>query len=356
MGIAEWREGDNGPQIVRLDREGDVAGRCRHGRGRVGFRSSHDPQCLVGHRVADPLAFLPRADVFPNTADRIGGGFEIAVVGRHHAPLGAIEEHGHAAAARFDPRAHRPDQVGGKDAPLVAEHLGVDRVVDERGDRRAVAADGLDDPHPPVVEIGGVIVERDPSLGLRRGDPQRRRTEAVEGLVDSRGRPPHDLLHPGEIPRVPPLPIGEGVAIGGAVGVGGADEEMVRGETGDERPHLVAEDGWESEDVDADDGHRRIRVSHDEDPCGEFTALFGDGMGGPHSPRHRQERLGGDHSHRGCRPEPGLACLRATRQEAGGDSAGHDEDREQRTETHRFILVGGQRLPGHFAVAGSSPS
>ena len=104
---------------------------------------------------------------------------------------------------------------------------------------------------------------------------------------------------------MPPLPIGEGVAIGGAVSVGGGDEEMVRWEPGDERPYLVAENGGKSEDIDTDDSHRRVTVGHDEDPGGEIAALLADRMGGPHSPRDRQERLGGDHAHRGPGPEVG---------------------------------------------------
>ena len=228
----------------------------------------------------------------------------------------------------------------------------MDRVIDERGDRLAVAADGLDDPHSPVVEIRGVKVERDLPLGFRRSDAERRRPEGIEGFVDRLGRLPDDIIHPGEIPRVPPLPVGEGIAIGGAVGVGGGDENLLWRQAWHEGPHPVTEHGREAEDVDADDRHRRVAVGHDENPRGEFTALLGDGVGRPHPPRHRQERIGRDHPHRGAGPEIGRDGRFA--ENAQCDQTPTERKTSQQAITHRILFRGPST--GHFAAAGRSPS
>ena len=307
--------------------------------------------------MADPLALLPGADVLPIAADRIGGSVEVAVVGGDHPPLGAVDEHRQSSPPLLDPRAHRPDQVGREDAPFVADHLRVDRVIDERGNRFAVERDRLNDPHPPVVEIGGVIVEGDPPFRFGGGHVQSRRTEGVEGFVDRLGCFPDDIIHPFEVAGVSPRLIGEGIAIGGAVGVSGGDENMLRRQTGHERPHPVGEHAREAECVKADDRHGRVGIGQNKRPRGELAPLLRGRVCRSHSTRHRQERIGGDDAGGGPGPEPGgrWPRLGSPGKAPGRNRPNHQEQGEDRGATHASELcgkVGG----GYFAVAGSSPS
>ena len=71
-------------------------------------------------------------------------------------------------ALRLDRLAERTDEVGAENADVVAQHLGMDRVVHQRGDRLALGADRLDHAHSPVVEIGRVVVVGDLALRPRR--------------------------------------------------------------------------------------------------------------------------------------------------------------------------------------------
>ena len=66
---------------------------------------------------------------------------------------------------------------------VVAENFGMDGVVDERRDGLALPVPGLDDAHPPVVEIGSIVVVGDLALGLAGRDLDRRRLEAVDGFI-----------------------------------------------------------------------------------------------------------------------------------------------------------------------------
>ena len=73
----------------------------------------------------------------PLGLERIGRLVEEAVVGGDHAALRAVHEHPHAAEVGFELVAQRADEVGADEADAVAEHFGMDGVVDERADRLA---------------------------------------------------------------------------------------------------------------------------------------------------------------------------------------------------------------------------
>ena len=54
--------------------------------------SADDPQGFVGHQVADPQAFFPGSRISPVAAQWISGMVEVAIVGRDHPSLGAVQE------------------------------------------------------------------------------------------------------------------------------------------------------------------------------------------------------------------------------------------------------------------------
>ena len=173
--ILQRRAEDDGPHRLRLDREAHVDRVAEERRVFLLRGVLDDAQRLVGHQVADPQAFVPRAGVVPVAALRVpraGRGSRLSAVTMP--PWAPFMNRAVPAARRLDRLAERADQVGAEDADAVAEDFGVDRVVDERGDRLALRADRLDDAHPPVVEVGGVVVVGDLPLRLARRDLDRR--------------------------------------------------------------------------------------------------------------------------------------------------------------------------------------
>src|SRR5439155_13749340 len=114
---------------------------------------------------------------------------------------------------------------------IVAEHLGMNRVVDQRGDDLSLRANGLDHAHAAVVEIGRVIVVGDLSFGLAGGNPDVGRLKLIEGGIDRLGGPLAHKLHVLQVARVSAPAVGKGVAIGSAVRVRRGNEDVLRGNT-----------------------------------------------------------------------------------------------------------------------------
>ena len=152
-GILQRRAGDDGPHQRRLDREA-------HGeRSQKSVGSFCAGASLTIRRASAAIRWPIRrhsSQVGRRASSRAGGRglVEVAVVGRDHAALGAVHEQAPCRRLRLDLVAERADEVGADDADVVAEDLGMDGVVDQRGDGLALRVDRLDDAHAGVVESG----------------------------------------------------------------------------------------------------------------------------------------------------------------------------------------------------------
>ena len=207
---------------------------------------------------------------------RIARLIQVAVVGRDHAALGAVDEDRHAAGPRFDLVAERADQVGAENADAVAEHLRMDRVIHQRGDGFALRAHRLDDTHPAIVQIGRVIVVRDFSLGLARGNLERSRLKLVDGGVHGLGGLGADEVHVLEIAGVPAQAIGKGVTIRSAVGVRRGDEDVVGRNAAHLCPDAIPKHGGKAKQVESHHRDRHVPFAKDERPSRQLpTFLLG---------------------------------------------------------------------------------
>jgi hypothetical protein len=140
---------------------------------------------------------------------------------------------------------------------------------------------GLDNAHAPVVEVGGVVVVGDLALGLAGGDAERGGLEGVDGRVEGVGRLVAGELHVLQVAGVAAAAVGEGVAVGGAVGVRGGDEDVLRGDARGLGADAVAEDRRDAEDVEDDDGDGRVAFAQDQRTGGEVAALLLGRLGQP---------------------------------------------------------------------------
>ncbi len=267
---------------------------------------------------------------------RIPRLIQVAIVGRDHSPLGAVHEQGRTPGLSFDLLAKRPDQVRAEDADAVAQDFRMDRVVDERGDRLAAGADRLDDAHPPVIQVGRVIVVGDLPLRLAGGDLDPGRLESVDRLVDGLRRLVADEIHVVQVAGVSTLAIGERIAIGGAMRVRGADDDVRGRDATDLRPHTIPEHRRKPEQVQRHHGHGRVALAEHHRPRREIPTLLSGRFGDTHPAGDGQELLGRDHPHRG----PGLdlgAGLGGDPQRAG---AGAQDEPSSRHSGHLRERIG----------------
>ena len=175
-------------------------------------------------------------------------------------------------ASRF--RQSGPIRSGLKMPIVVAQHLGVNGVIDQRGDRLPVWALRLDHAHPPVVEVGGVIVVGDLALGLAGGDLEGGRLKPVDGLVHRLGGLDRASVHVAQVARVPSLAVGEGVAVRGAMGVGRADQDVRGRNPAHAGPHAIAQDRGEAQEVERDHRHGDLALAEDDGPGRQLAPLF----------------------------------------------------------------------------------
>ena len=99
----------------------------------------------------------------------------------------------------------------------------MDRVVDQRGEWLAVAANRLHHAAARVVQLRRVIIVGDLPVGLAGGDLQRRRLQPGDRLVDRLGGLVADEVEIVEVGVGAAFAIGEAVAVGRAVRVRRAD-------------------------------------------------------------------------------------------------------------------------------------
>ena len=144
LGQFQRRHFHDGQQHRRVDRQRHVTPSATNFRLLLRGRATHNPQRLVGEQVADAAALVPSLHVFAVRPADVGGD---------HSPLRAVHENTGAAAARRDAIVQRPDHVRTENPLTRAEHLGVDGVVDQRGERLAVAIDRLHHVAPRVVQV-----------------------------------------------------------------------------------------------------------------------------------------------------------------------------------------------------------
>ncbi len=250
-----------------------------------------DPLRLVGHQVADPQALLPGAGIVPFRLLRIARFVEQAVVRRDHASLSPVHENRHAAGQLFQPIAKRADEIGAEIAGFGPQHLGMDRVIDERRHRLPGGRLGTDHAHPLVVELRSVIVVRNFSPRLVGGDFDRAGLQVVDRLVQRRRRLVADEVHVFEVAAVSAAAIGKAVAIRSTVRVGAADEDVVLCNPRHFGPHAVSQDSRKADHVDAHDTDGGRTVFKDNCPHAEIAPLVVHGSPRPDSARDRQERV-----------------------------------------------------------------
>ena len=169
---------------------------------------------------------------------------------------------------------------------------------------------GLDDAHPPVVEIGGIVVVGDLPLGLAGGDLDRRRLEAVDCFVQGKGGLIADEIHVLEIAGVPPFAVGKGVTIGSAMRVGRSDQDVIGRNAADLRADAISQHRWKSDQVESHDGHGDVAVSKDDGTSRDVAFLFAGWVWCAHPAGDGQKRVRRDHAHRGADLKlAGLGCL-----------------------------------------------
>ena len=166
---------------------------------------------------------------------------QVAVVGSDHSSLGAVQEERRPARGRFDLLAKRANEVGAEDADVVAQDLWMNRVIDERGDCFALWAGCLDDAHPPIIKVGRIVVVGDFPLGFARGNLDGGRLKAVDRFVDGLGGFVADEVHVLEVACVPAVAVRECVAIGSAMRVGRADQNMIGRDAADFRTDAISQ-------------------------------------------------------------------------------------------------------------------
>jgi hypothetical protein len=223
-------------------------------------------------------------------------------------PLRAVHEDRLATGLCFDFVAQRPDEIGADQTDAVPQHFGMDRVIHQRGDGLAVGADRLNHAHPRVVEFGGVIVVGDLSLGGAGGDFQLGWFQTVERGVEGLGGFRADEIHVFEVAGVPAARRrnGERVAIGSAVRVRRADENIPRGNARHLRPHAVAQDRGKPEQVKSHHAHRDFPLAEDDRAGGQFPLLACDRIRFADAAADGQEGIGRDDAHGGPDFQPSL--------------------------------------------------
>ena len=97
--------------------------------------------------------------------------------------------------------------------------------------------------------------------------------EFVECFVDGFGGFGADGVDVLEIARVATFAVGEGVAIGGAVCVRGADDNVSGVDAGHAFANTVAEDAGKSEQIETDNRDGCFSFTDDDGPRGEFPLL-----------------------------------------------------------------------------------
>ena len=170
------------------------------------------------------------------------------------------------------------------------------------------AFDRLDDAHPPVVEIGSIVVVGDFPLGLAGGDLDRRRLESVDCFIQGLGGLVADEIHVLEIAGVPPFAVGKRVTIGSAMRVGRSDQDVIGRNAADlARTRSPSTDG-KPITSSATTATETSPLSKDNSTSRDVPLLFTGWVWCAHPARDRQQRIRRDHAHRGTDLELVAAC------------------------------------------------
>ena len=178
LGQAQRGGFHDGQQHRRVDRQRYVPTGATDRGIRLRGGTADNSQRLIGEQVPDALALFPSLHILPVRPAHIGGD---------HAAQCTVHENAGATAVRRQAVVQRPDHVRAEDALTRAEHFGVDGIVDQRGERLAVAPDRLHHATARVVQLRRIIVVGDLPGGLAGGDPQRHRLQPSNRLVDRLG-------------------------------------------------------------------------------------------------------------------------------------------------------------------------
>ena len=196
----------------------------------------------------------------------------------------------------------------------------------------AVRRFGLDHAHPLVVECRCVIVVGDFSVGFAGGNLDHARLEMVDRLVEGGGRLVANKIHVFEVARVSAASVGKTVAVGSAVRVRAANEDVVFRNPRHFRPHAVGQHAGKPNHVDADDSDGDRPFAKDDRPHIEIAPLVVNGARPADSSRNGQKRIGRDHPL--SRPHFNLRMERRDRKDRTHKQDRHDRQTETDPMTH----------------------
>ena len=134
---------------------------------------------FIGEEAADAETLIPGTEVFAVGAAAVGG---------YHSSYSTVHENAGAAAAFFDSVVKGADEVGGENALVRADYLGVTGVIDQSNERFAIGIEGLNYIASRVVEPLGVIIVGDFSSGVTSCDSYSCWLELADCLVNRIGQ------------------------------------------------------------------------------------------------------------------------------------------------------------------------
>ena len=166
--------------------------------------------------------------------------------------MGAVHEDSRPATLFRQALVQRPDQVRAANAGPASQHLGVDRVIDERGDRLARSVHCLDHMTARIVQLLGVVVVGNLPFGLAGGNLEPRRLEVGGSFVERLGHPGAHQFQILLVPCGAARAVREAITIRRAMRVRRANQNVLRRNLLHRRPHPVAQRGGKAEKVRAD--------------------------------------------------------------------------------------------------------
>ena len=217
------------------------------------------------------------------------------------------------------------------------------RVVHQRGHHGAVGGDGLEHIDTGIIELGRVVIVGDARRRLTGRGFQPRRLEPGRRLPDRRGSFRHHVVQEFQIPAGSALAVRKAIRIRGAVGVGGANEDVVGRNSGNTLTNPVAEHSGKSEEVGADKHDAGGVLLQHQGPHRDLALLLANRIRRPDTAADRQQRIRRDHTNGNAGLERGLGVEAGRRQ----------HHQEQDSEFHESSLHS-PRLPRSAAEFSST--
>ena len=166
-----------------------------------------------------------------------------------------------------------PNQVWADNALAIADHLRMNRVVYERGDRLSVGSDRLNHMTTRIIQLLGVIVVRDLSFGFIGGDFQNGRLELARGFVNRFGHFCANTIQVFQIRSRGALLIRKAVAVWCAMRVCCPNQNVLCRNSFNLRTCLVPEQRGKTQKIRANDCHVRLTLRQHQRPNLQITFL-----------------------------------------------------------------------------------